>query len=81
MKITIDGEVEPCAIVSRIRRSIGKDHLALVPALIAFTNICQVYATLAVSAMSDIVQQVYATFVSIVHRHMSIVPGKYCTFL
>lgn len=81
MKITIDGEVKPRAIVSRIRRSIGEDHFALIPTLVLLTNICEVYATLAVSTMSDIVQQVYATFVSVVNRHVPIVPRKYCATL
>lgn len=69
--------MEPRAIVSRIRRSVGEDHPALVPALIAFANIREVYATLAISAMTRVVQQVYAALVTVVQCNVSVIPREY----
>lgn len=73
--------MEPRAIVSRIWRSIREDHPTLVPALVAVANIREIYATLAISAVTGIVQQVYATLVTVVHRDVSIIPREYCTVL
>lgn len=54
--LTFNGEVEPRAIVSRTRSSIGEDHSTFIPALVAFANIREVYTTLAESTMIAIVQ-------------------------
>lgn len=76
-RLTINGEVEPGAIFSRIRRSIGEDHPTFIPALVAFANIREIYTTLSVSTMTGIVQQVYATLVAAVHCYLSVVPREY----
>jgi len=76
-RLTINGEVEPRAIVSRIRRSIGEDHLTFVPALIAFANIREIYTTLTIPTMAGVVQQMYATLVTIVHSRLTVVPREY----
>jgi len=74
---TVNGEVEPRAVVPRIRRAIRKDHPALVPALVALADVGEIYATLAVAAMTSIVQQMYATFVTVDHRHVPVVPAEH----
>lgn len=80
-QFTVNGEMKPRAIVSWIRRSVRKDYPALVPALVAFANIRKIYATLAISAMTGIVQQMYTTLVTVVHRDVSIIPREHCTGL
>jgi len=74
---TVNGEVKPRAVVPRIRRPVRKDHSALVPALVALADIGEIYATLAVAAMTSVVQQMYATLVTGDHCHVPVVPGKH----
>lgn len=76
-QLTINSEVKPRAIVSGVRRSVREDHFTLVPALVALPNIREIYTTLAVSTMTDIVQQVYATFVVVLQRYASVVPREH----
>jgi len=74
---TVNGEMKPRAVVPRVRRPVRKDHPALVPALVALADVGEIYATLAVAAMTSVVQQVYATLVTADHRHVPVVPGKH----
>lgn len=81
----MNGEVEPRAIVPRVRRSVGKDHPTLVPALIALADIREIYATLAIRTVAvstaplvvSIVQQVYATLVVALGRYAPVVPREH----
>lgn len=69
--------MKPRAVVPRVRRAVRKDHSALVPSLVALADIRKIYATLAIAAMLGVVQEMYATLVSVDHRHVSIVPREH----
>lgn len=42
MRLTMDVEVEPCAVLVLVRATIKEDHLALVPTLVRLTDVREV---------------------------------------
>ena len=74
--LTVDGQMEPGAIVPRAGRSVRKDDPALVPALVALPDVGDVDAALAESPAHGILDQVDAADVAVLRRGRAVVPRE-----
>lgn len=69
--------MKPGPIVARAWASVRKDDFALVPTLVAFPDVGQVYAPQSEAPFFCVVHEVYPTSVALVGRNRSVVPREH----
>lgn len=75
--LTVDGQVEPGAIVPGAGSPVGEDDLALVPALVALPDVGEIDAALAVAPGLGVLDQVHTPCVAVAGADRSVVPREH----
>lgn len=77
VRYTINGKVKASAIVPGARRPVGEYDLALVPALVAFSDVGEVDAAETEALGLGVVDQVHAPVVAVTSWYWAVIPREH----